>query len=114
MCAEDGLVDDWLQQYSSAIDEQPVCEDSWFQEQCRNLHAGDEQAGRRISGSCLRFALKIAQRRAAEFPECHLLDVVEEANAGLMDAVLTFKGSSRDEFLQHAETRIHERLNAMA
>jgi DNA-directed RNA polymerase sigma subunit (sigma70/sigma32) len=114
VCAEEGFVDDWLEQYKAAIDQQPFCEDSWFQEQCQSLRSGDEQAGRHISGSCLRFALQIAQERAAAFPACHLLDVVEEANAGLMEAVRTFKGSTRDAFLQHAETRIHERLNAMA
>ena len=107
-------MEDWLEQYQNQIERQPACEETWFQEQWRNLQSGDEMAGRLISASCLRFALRIAQQRAAEFPECHLVDVIQEANAGLMEAVLSFGGGSKEDFLLHAETCIDARLAALA
>lgn len=107
-------VEPWFGKYQAMVDAQPICDDSWFQEQWRKKQSGDETAGRLISGSCLRFALQIAQQRAAEFPECHLLNVIEEANAGLMEAVLSFGGGSKEDFLHHAEACIDARLAALA
>lgn len=88
-------MDDWLEQYQGQIEQQPTCEETWFQEQWRNSQSGNEAAGRNISGSCLRLALRIAQQRAVQFPERDLVDFVEEANAGLMEAVLSFGGVTR-------------------
>ncbi len=105
---------DWLDQYRAIIEQQPTCEEAWFQDRWRLCQAGDEMAAREISGSCLRFALQIAQARAADFPQYHLLDVVEEANAGLMNAVQSFRGGNKDDFVRFAEVCIQQRLGTLA
>jgi DNA-directed RNA polymerase sigma subunit (sigma70/sigma32) len=102
-----------LEIYRRLISAQPACEDSWFTDALAKYRAGDEAAGRTISGSCLRLAMQIAEARAAEFGTLSVLDVVQEANVGLMDALKSFTGSCSAEFLTHATQVIHQRLQSL-
>src|SRR4051794_31310369 len=76
------------------------CADPWFAEQLAMSRAGDEEARRRICGSCLRLVLEVAKRRWR--PDCllSLLEFVEEGNAILMKTMRRFAGSTAPEFLR--------------
>jgi hypothetical protein len=77
-----------------------VCADPWFTEQLTLSRAGDEQAKRKISGSCLRLVLGIAKRRWQSESLLSLLEFVEEGNVVLMKAIKRFRSGSAQEFLQ--------------
>jgi hypothetical protein len=76
-----------------------VCVDPWFREQLALSRSGDEQARRRISGSCLRLVLNTARRWSPESP-LSLLGLAEDGNRILMKTVKQFHGSTAAEFLQ--------------
>jgi DNA-directed RNA polymerase sigma subunit (sigma70/sigma32) len=103
-----------LETYRRIVAEQPVCEANWFADALGQYRAGDEAAARNISGSCLRFALQMAEERAADTRNCQLFDLIEEANGGLMEAITTYNGSDFGEFLQFAQQKITDRLNVLA
>jgi DNA-directed RNA polymerase sigma subunit (sigma70/sigma32) len=77
-----------------------VCADPWFAEQLALSQAGDQDAGRRISGSCLRLVFDIAKRRWRPDSQLSLLEFVEEGNVALMKTVKRFAGSRASEFLR--------------
>ena len=81
-----------LETYRRVVSQQPACEPQFFSEALSRYRAGDESAARSISGSCLRLALAIAEEHSKEAPSSPLLDVIQEANAGLMEAITTFAG----------------------
>jgi DNA-directed RNA polymerase sigma subunit (sigma70/sigma32) len=99
-----------LETYRRVVSEQPACDAQFFSEALSRYRAGDEAAGRTISGSCLRLALAIAEDRSREAPSLPLFDVIQEANAGLMEAIATFSGGELQEFLAHARQRIERRI----
>jgi DNA-directed RNA polymerase specialized sigma subunit len=103
-----------LQKYKRIVAEQPVCQEEWFADKLAQYRAGDENGARAISGSCLRFALQLAERHAADCPEDVFFDFIEEANAGLMEALTTYSGSELKEFLVLAEQKIDDRLSELA
>jgi hypothetical protein len=76
-----------------------VCADPWFTEQLALSRAGDQDAGRRISGSCLRLVVEIAKRWWRPDSGLSLLEFVEEGNVALMKRVKRFGGSTASEFL---------------
>src|SRR5207247_1326247 len=55
-----------LESYRRIIAEQPTCDDRFFAQALARYRAGDESAAREISGSCLRIALQLAERHAAD------------------------------------------------
>jgi hypothetical protein len=77
-----------------------VCADPWFGEQLALSRAGDEQARRRICGTCLRLVLDTAKQRWSPNSRLSLLEFVEEGNVILMKTVQRFDGSTAAEFLQ--------------
>ena len=86
------------------------CVDPWFAEELAKYRAGDEQAGRRISGSCLRAVLEIAKRRW--HPNCALdiLDLVQEGNVAIIDTLNDFPGGTANEFMAELARRVDHRL----
>lgn len=107
-------MDAWLEKYQTMIETQPSCDDPWFAEMWSKYQTGDEYAGRCISGSCLRLALCIAQDRTGDYPDFALLDLVQEANAGLADALQSFSGGNAVSFREHATGAIYNRLAGLA
>jgi hypothetical protein len=77
-----------------------VCTDPWFAEQLVLSRAGDEDARRRICGTCLRLVFEIAKRRWRPDSLLSQLEFVEEGNVTLMKTVKRFSGSTAPEFLR--------------
>jgi hypothetical protein len=87
-----------------------VCADPWFAEQLAASRAGDKMAWRRISGSCLGRALKIAKRVWHPGSPVELLDLVQEGNRVLVRTIKKFAGSTADEFLSELTKQVEGRL----
>jgi DNA-directed RNA polymerase specialized sigma subunit len=87
-----------------------LCEKEGFGGALAKYRTGDEQAGRKIIGSYLRLALALAESKAQETGEPLPIALLEEANAGLTDALASFTGSDSQEFRCHAEEAIRCRL----
>jgi DNA-directed RNA polymerase sigma subunit (sigma70/sigma32) len=102
-----------IETYRRVVGEQPTCDAPFFADALSRYRAGDESAARLISGSCLRFALAIAEERTKAVPALALLDAIQEANAGLMEAITTFPGDDLHDFMEHARLRIHQRIDAL-
>jgi DNA-directed RNA polymerase specialized sigma subunit len=100
-----------LELYRTAIAGQPECADPAFSEWLRRYRAGDEAAGRELAGSCLGLALALAESFPDSPPGFTVLDLVQEANAGLVEALHTFTGATAGEFVDHARNTIAAWLN---
>ena len=98
--------------YRQQIAAQPLCVDPWFQENLNRLRSGEELAGRLISGSCLRIALEIALNMDIPPAALDTFGRIEEANAGLMEAIGSLAGSSLEEFIPFASRTILGRLES--
>src|SRR5258708_1181621 len=94
-----------LEIYRRPIAVQPTCDDSFFAEALARYRAGNESAARDISGSWLRLALQVVEGHSADAASPSF-DAIQEANAGLMEAITTFAGDDLQDFLQHAHERI--------
>jgi hypothetical protein len=90
-----------------------VCADPWFAEQLAVSRAGDEQARRRICGSCLRVVLAIAKRRWQPESLLSPLEFVEEGNVILMKTVRRFSGSTAAEFLRQLTQNVESWYTAL-
>lgn len=98
-----------IEDYRSRIRELPESDDSWFPEALAQARQGNDDARRRLLGSGLRTALRIAEDlRGEDDPD--FLDFVEEANRGLAQALKSFQGSTADEFHRHLTAAIRTRL----
>jgi hypothetical protein len=96
-----------LEMYESGLNSvTDVCADPWFTEQLALLQAGDEQAARSISGSCLQLVLDIAKRRWGSKCALSFLEFVEEGNIVLWKTIKRFSGSSAQEFLQQLTQKV--------
>ena len=102
-----------LGEYRRVVDQQPACDEAWFAERLTRLRSGDEAAGREISGSCLRLALRLAEEMPNPPASWSLLDLIQEANAGLVEGLASFTGTSAADFLQHARQTITRRLDSL-
>jgi hypothetical protein len=100
----------WLDQYKAMLRALPPRDDREFAGVLARYRAGNEQAGREITGSFLRHALDTAERIAEETGKPLPKAVLEHANAGLVDALESFTGASSEEFARHAEECIRRRL----
>jgi DNA-directed RNA polymerase sigma subunit (sigma70/sigma32) len=61
----------------------------------------------------LRIALEIAEARAAEFADLTVLDLAQEGNVGLIEAIQSYQGITAAEFIQHARQCINQHLEAI-
>jgi hypothetical protein len=100
-----------LETYREAIAGQPPLAHPQFGEWLGRYRAGDEAAGRAITGSCLGVALAIVEGLPAVPAGLTAIEAVEEANAGLAAALDSFAGATADEFLAHARRAIHAWLH---
>ena len=90
---------------------QPANSESLFAERIRRLREGDELAGPEISGSYLGAVLDLVESLPTLPRDLNLLDAVQEANVGLVDAIESFTGSTREEFWEHAQRTILDWLH---
>ena len=91
---------------------QPANSESLFAERIRRLREGDELAGPEISGSYLETVLEFVEALPVLPRDLNLLDAFQEANVGLVDAIESFTGSTREEFWEHAQQTILAWLNS--
>lgn len=89
------------------------CDDSWFPEALSKYRAGDELAGREISGSCLGIVVRIAKAKWTEKSRVGLLDLIQEGNASLMNTLVRFTGSKAREFVERVEQNVDRRLKML-
>jgi DNA-directed RNA polymerase sigma subunit (sigma70/sigma32) len=74
-------MDEALATYESQLERvTDVCAGPWFSVQLGKSRSGDEEAWRRISGSCLRLVLHIAKQQWASNKHVSLFDLIEEGN----------------------------------
>jgi DNA-directed RNA polymerase specialized sigma subunit len=106
-------VDEAVASYLKQLAELPDQDRVWYLEKLARMRTGDDSARRAVSGSCLRLAFELAQRRTADLPDWSLLDLVQEANVGLWKATRTFTGSTGDEFRAFATQVIDQRLGML-
>lgn len=99
-----------LETYRQHVLGQPICEAQWFAAALGRFRGGDEAAAKEISARCLHVALRFAEDRAVSLPSHSMFDLIQEANAGLMQAVTTFDGGDLPEFLRFAEEQMNQRL----
>jgi DNA-directed RNA polymerase sigma subunit (sigma70/sigma32) len=90
-----------------------VCADPWFSEQLTFCRAGDDAARRRISGSCLWHVLQVARRTWQPGCAISLLDLIQEGNATLVDAIDQFTGETAEQFLFLMRTQVESRLTSL-
>lgn len=107
---QEGKAVEVMELYRAKIADVPLVTDPEFGDLLRRFRAGDEAAGRAISGGHLRMAIEIAESLPEPPAGFDLLDTVQEANAGLWEAIETFPGSTADEFAEHARRTIHHWL----
>ncbi len=100
-----------VEDYRSRIRELPECDDSWFPGALAQARQGDDDARRRLLGSGLKTALRIAEELREEH-DPDFLDFVEEANRGFTQALRAFQGSTAEEFYRHLTETIRTRLQA--
>ena len=101
-----------LELYESVLRQvcEEECVDAWFGEQLAKCRAGDSLARQRICGSCLFLALRLTKERLE--PTCPIpeIELVQDANGALVDALDKFVGSTAQEFVRHATAEIEHRL----
>ncbi len=102
-----------LELYRAEIAKVPACDGPDFSRRLVEYRAGDEVAGRAITGGRLGMALTLVESLPELLAGLTLLDTVQEANAGLVQALQTFTGTTGGEFDEHARRTIHDWLNSL-
>jgi len=102
-----------LELYRTEVAKLLACADPDFSTRLAQYRAGDEDAGRAITGSCLGMALALVESLPALPAGLDVLDAVQEANAGLVEALRTFTGNTAGEFADHARRTILDWLGAI-
>jgi hypothetical protein len=82
------IVNDPLTVYRRSVAGLEPCADHWFDAALGAARAGDDDARRRIVGSCLPVALKVVERKHGHLAGDELLGLIETANNGLWASVL--------------------------
>ena len=96
-----------LEMYEAGLAEvADVCVDPWFAEQLRMSRAGDQDAERRICGSCLRLVLDTVREKCRSERWERQLDLVQEANWLLVQTLRRFDGSTAREFVDRLQHRV--------
>ncbi len=104
-------MNDPLAMYRTQVAQIEPCSETWFGDAIEAARAGDEEARRRIVGSCLGVALRCVERNANGAGGDELLTMIEDANNQLWRSVPTFQGSTPAEFVRHAEDVIESHLS---
>jgi hypothetical protein len=103
-------VEDALEQYERRVRQvQEACADPWFSQKLARYRAGDDEARLLICGSCLGLVLDLARARWRP-GTVGLLELVQEGNVALAEALATFQGRTAQEFLWHLTAAVEKRL----
>ena len=100
---ENSLVDEPLKVYLAELRKVPALGREEEMDCVRHIRAGDEHAEAarlRLTEASLSLVVSIAERYQND--RIHLLDLIQEGNNGLLDALQTFRDSSVDSFAVHA------------
>ena len=92
---------------------QPERSERLFEERFTRYRNGDEAGWREISGAYLLPVLDWVESLSELPPGLSLDDAVQEANAGMVEAIHTFKGSTTDEFWEHAQATMRHWLDTL-
>ena len=107
-------MDTMLDRYRAILSERnTVRTDELFVDRLDRLHRGEEMAGREISGSYLPVVLELVESLEMLPRGLSIIDTIEAANVGLVDAIQSFEGSTAVEFWQHAQQTIMAWLNTI-
>jgi DNA-directed RNA polymerase sigma subunit (sigma70/sigma32) len=104
-----------IENYESRLGEiSDVCSDPWFHEQLSRYRSGDETALRCISERCLGRVFVIAKEHWRPGYRMTLLDLVQEGNAALVQAIDHFRGATAVDFLREMTALVeHEILRLL-
>jgi len=104
--AGEGQAVEALELYRTEIAKAPPCSDLDFSDLLRRSRDGDEEAGRVITGSHLGMVLALVESLPELPAGLDLMGAVQEANAGLVEALNTFSGTTAAAFGEHARRAI--------
>ncbi len=104
------MSDELLRIYRGKIASLNGMDELTFATALRDYRAGNEFAGRAISEAMLQVALHVAEEHIWRLQQRDPLDVVQEANAALQDAIKCFSGVRLSEFLDFARRHIAAKL----
>lgn len=100
-----------LEQYRNFLASLPPVEAEWFFNALREYRQQRSDAARReISGRYLSVMLGWVEARFASASEAELLDLAQDGNAGLIEAIASFQGETQAEFEEHCHREILEHL----
>lgn len=105
------MSDDTLAAYRLKIRSLQQMTDNSFAHAIRQYRAGNEYVGRLISEGMLYVALETAERYMQSYDRYDPFDFIQEANAGLQDAIHSFSGIALVEFADFARAQIALRLD---
>jgi RNA polymerase primary sigma factor len=111
---ENSLVDEPLKVYLAELRKVPALGSEEEMDCVRHIRAGDEHAEParlRLTEASLSLVVSIAERYQND--RIHILDLIQEGNNGLLDALQTFRDSSVDSFAVHTAPII-ERIISVA
>ena len=101
-----------LEMYESQIRSIDLaCEDPWFTQRLADCRSGDDLARTEICSSCLNLVLDLAKRRWQTGSSVDLVDLIQQGNTALVEALAGFAGSSAQEFKQHVEREVEARFD---
>jgi DNA-directed RNA polymerase specialized sigma subunit len=96
-----------LERYKAILSERQVDRsEALFVDRLKRFRSGEELAGREISGSYLQPVMELVESLSTLPQGLSMIDAIEAANVGLVDAIQSFEGSSADEFWQHVKSTI--------
>ena len=102
-----------LDLYRIEVSKLPEFAEPEFRNLLQQYRAGDEGAGRAITGSYLGMVLGLVESLATLPSGLTFLDTVEEANAALVEALSSYSGTTADEFAGHVREAVHTWLNTL-
>ena len=105
------VVTDPVATYRTRVSELEACSDDWFAQTLAAAHSGDDNARRRIVGSCLNLALRVVDKYFGTASAEEFLNRVEDANYILWRSLDSFAGSTAIEFTQHAQVAVEARFS---
>jgi len=86
----------------------PALDETWFPEALAKSRAGDQDSTRDICGRCLHIPL--AEEKYPQHVDFDPLELVQEGNDALVQALREFTGSSADEFSRFTESCVRHRI----
>jgi DNA-directed RNA polymerase sigma subunit (sigma70/sigma32) len=87
------------------------CVDPWFASELRLYRSGDKSKAQDLCGSLLHLVLEIAKKKWSPGCRLEVLDLVQEGNTVVVEALETFVGSTAQEFKEALTVRVNTKLD---